>query len=248
VAETPDTFRFCPKLPRTISHAGNLVDHLEEALQFLETMSQLGPRLGPLFLQLPPRYPPGQLPDLQAFLENWSGQARSRYHPNIPEISRPQLAVEVRHTGWFESPHHETLNALLSEHGAARVTIDTRPIRDLREDPILQGSVYKRLLEARLRKPDLPIISQRTAEFVFIRYIGHPKMEYNEPLLDEWANRIAGWLQEGSEAFIFCHCPDERLDPWLCRAFHERVGAIVPLSPLPWDEAEPPKPYQPRLI
>src|SRR5512143_534875 len=49
-AETPETFRFCPKLPRTISHAGKLVEHIDEALRFVETMSLLGERLGPMFL------------------------------------------------------------------------------------------------------------------------------------------------------------------------------------------------------
>ncbi|HVN55839.1 MAG TPA: DUF72 domain-containing protein [Anaerolineaceae bacterium] len=41
VEETPETFRFCPKLPRTVSHAGKLMDHLAEARAFLETMFRL---------------------------------------------------------------------------------------------------------------------------------------------------------------------------------------------------------------
>jgi uncharacterized protein YecE (DUF72 family) len=185
-------------------------------------------------LQLPPRYAPAQLEDLRAFLEGWPPQA--------------QLAVEVRHTGWFDSPHHEVLNALLTDHSAARVIIDTRPIRDLRGDRILQGSVYQRLLEARERKPHLPIVPELTAAFAFLRYIGHPHIDKNEPFLAEWAHQLAGWLREGADVYVFCHCPDERLDPRLCRAFHERVSALVPLPPLPWDEAESPAPYQPRLI
>jgi len=231
---TPATFRFCPKLPRTVSHAGKLVEHLPEALQFLEVMSRLGERLGPLFLQLPPSYPPALLEDLREFLENWP--------PQTP------LAVEVRHTGWFEGPHHEALDALLSEHQAARVVIDTRPIRSLRGDKILQGSVYQRLLEARLRKPNLPILPERTAPFAFLRYIGHPQFEQNATFLAEWADHLAGWLQEGADAYVFCHCPDERLDPWLCREIHQRVAASVPLPPLPWDEAGSSPAIQSRLF
>jgi uncharacterized protein YecE (DUF72 family) len=234
VDETPETFRLCPKLPRTISHAGKLVEHLEEAKQFREVMSQLGTRLGPMFLQLPPNYSPALLEDLQMFLEGWS--------PGV------QLAVEVRHTGWFDSPHHEALNALLSEHEKARVIVDTRPIRSLRGDSILRGSVYKRLLEARERKPHLPILQERTAAFVFLRYIGHPQMEENEPFLTEWASYLAGWIQEEVDVYVFCHCPDERLDPWLCRELHQRVAAIVPIPPLPWDEAGLGPAGQPRLL
>jgi len=234
VEETPETFRFCPKLPRSISHAGKLVGHVQEANQFLEVMSQIGSRLGPLFLQLPPHYSPLLLEDLRAFLIAWPPQAR--------------LAVEVRHTGWFEALHHEALHALLSEYGAANVIIDTRPIRNLRGDRILQGSVYQRMLEARKRKPDLPIVPERTADFVFLRYIGHPEMELNAPFVAEWASHLAGWLGDGAQAFVFCHCPDERLDPWLCREFHRRVRENIPIPSLPWDEVDSDAARQTRLL
>jgi len=115
--EMPPTFRFCPKVPKAISHEGKLMDNVERAREFINIMNQLGTRLGPMFLQLPPRYSPKLLGDLQAFLALWPREVR--------------LAVEVRHLDWFDSPHDESLNELLSEHNMARVTIDTRPIRDL---------------------------------------------------------------------------------------------------------------------
>ncbi len=234
VEETPETFRFCPKLPRTISHVGKLQHHLEQAEQFIEVMSRLGTRLGPMFLQLPPRYAPDWFEDLRAFLEAWP-----RY---------VQLAVEVRHPDWFESPHHKNLNALLSEHEKARVIIDTRPIRSLRGEEILQGSVYQRMLEARERKPDLPIPNEREVLFTFLRYIGHPLREQNEPFIKEWANHLAASLGEGKDAYVFCHCPDERLDPWLCHEFHRRVNTRISLPPLPWDETDSGSALQPRLF
>ncbi|MEJ2266712.1 MAG: DUF72 domain-containing protein [Anaerolineales bacterium] len=234
VEETPETFQMCPKLPRTISHAGKLVAHIEEARSFLEVMSQLGSRLGPMFLQLPPRYSPKLFEDLRAFLNVWPQQQR--------------LAVEVRHPDWFDSEHNERLNRLLSERGMARVVIDTRPIRDLREDRILEGSVYLRMLEARERKPDVPILPERTTDFAFLRYIGHPLMERNAPFLDEWADYLASLIGAGDEAYVFCHCPDEGLDPWLCRELHQRIADKVPVSPLPWDEADGDTARQPRLL
>ncbi|HEY6074948.1 MAG TPA: DUF72 domain-containing protein, partial [Anaerolineales bacterium] len=84
VAETPESFRFCAKIPKAISHAGNLVPGTERALEFVKIMSQLGPRMGPMFLQLPPSYSPRLLGDLAAFLEAWPEKAR--------------LGVEVRHS------------------------------------------------------------------------------------------------------------------------------------------------------
>ena len=234
VDETPETFRFCPKLPRTISHAGKLADHILEAADFIAAMSQLGVRLGPMFLQLPPRYSPHLLEDLGTFLEAWP--------------RRVQLAVEVRHLDWFNSPYNEALNELLARSDMARVVIDTRPIRNLKGDKILAGSVYQRLLEARERKPDLPILPERTASFIFLRYIGHPQLDSNLSLLSKWSDHIATWLRDGTQAYVFCHCPDERLDPWLCRQFHRMVSERFPLPPLPWEEVDEGTATQARLF
>ena len=234
VEDTPETFQLCPKLPRTVSHTGVLAEHIAEAHQFIEIMRQLGPRLGPMFLQLPPSYSPAMLNDLDGFLAAWPRKVK--------------LAVEVRHTRWFDSPNHENLNALLSNYSAARVVIDTRPIRNLQGDSLLQGSVYQRLLEARLRKPNLPIIPELTTNFVFLRYIGHPQMEQNVAILDEWAGHLAGWLQEGNQVYMFCHCPDERMDPWLCRELHQRVAARIPIPPLPWQAIDSDHASQPQLL
>ena len=104
------------------------------------------------------------------------------------------------------------------------------------------------MLQARERKPNVPIIPERTASFVFLRYIGHPEMEHNQPFFTEWADHLAGWLQEGVDAYVFCHCPDERLDPWLCRKLHRLVSERVPIPPLPWDEMDESPGEQPRLF
>ena len=223
-AQTPETFRFCPKLPRTVSHSGKLAEHIDEALQFVEIMSQLGVRLGPMFLQLPPRYSPGLFEDLHAFLEAWPRQVR--------------LGVEVRHLDWFEAPHNETLNKLLSDHNMARVVIDTRPIRSLEGDKVLEGSVYQTLLEARQRKPDVPILMEHTADFSFLRFIGHPQMQVNQPLLDEWAGFLAAELRRGSDVYVICHSPDNVIEPQLCREVHMRIAGKVNIEPLPWDEIQ----------
>ena len=198
VAETPESFRFCPKIPRTISHDGKLSGHIEEAQQFIEIMGQLGTRLGPMFLQLPPNYSPRLFDDLKTFLNAWPGSIR--------------LGVEVRHIDWFEPEQHHRLNELLSYYQVARVLIDTRPIRNLSGDKLLESSVYQSLLQARHQKPDVPILPERTTDFVFLRYIGHPDMEINLPLINEWVEYLAVQLREGAQAFVFCHTPDNLND------------------------------------
>jgi uncharacterized protein YecE (DUF72 family) len=220
----PDTFCFCPKVPKAISHEGKLTDNIERAREFIKVMNPLGTRLGPMFLQLPPRYAPKLLADLQGFLALWP-----------PEV---RLAVEVRHLDWFESPAREALNQLLSEHNMARVVIDTRPIRSLDGDRILEGSVYQTLLAARTRKPNVPILPERTADFIFLRYIGHPRIEQNESLLEEWAGYVSSQLTAGSDAYVFCHSPENLAAPYLCRDFHRRVAEKISLPPLPWDKVD----------
>jgi uncharacterized protein YecE (DUF72 family) len=222
--EMPPTFRFCPKVPKAISHEGKLMDNVERAREFIRIMSQLGTRLGPMFLQLPPRYSPKLLGDLSSFLVAWP-----------PEI---RLAVEVRHLDWFDSPHDEALNQLLTEHNMARVTIDTRPIRDLDGDEILAGSVYQSLLEARERKPDVPVVPKRTSDFIFVRYIGHPDIDVNSPYLREWGDYFVPQLQEGADVYMFCHSPNNLAAPWLCRRLYAQVEKEVDLPPLPWNEVD----------
>ena len=222
--DTPGGFRFCPKLPRSVSHAGLLMPHLAEALRFVELMRGLGARLGPLFLQLPPRYSPRLSNDLRSFLAAWPRDVK--------------LAVEVRHLDWFVEPQHSQLNSLLRDYDAARVLIDTRPIRDLPESAVEAGQVKVLMDRARERKPDVPLLPVRTASFALLRYIGHPDVGLNAPLLEEWADRLAGWLTEGADIYAFCHCPDETMSPHLCRELHRRVAARAPIDPLPWDVAD----------
>ena len=222
--EMPPNFRFCPKIPKAISHEGKLMDNVERAREFIDIMRQLGTRLGPMFLQLPPRYSPKLIGDLTAFLALWPSEVR--------------LAVEVRHLDWFDSPHDESLNDLLSEHNMARVTIDTRPIRDLDGDVILAGSVYQSLLEARERKPNVPVVPTRTADFIFVRYIGHPEIEVNNPYLKEWGNYFIPRLLEGADIYMFCHSPNNMAAPWLCRKIYAQIEKEVNLPPLPWNEVD----------
>jgi uncharacterized protein YecE (DUF72 family) len=253
--QMPPAFRFCPKVPKTISHEGKLMDNVERAHEFIDIMSQLGTRLGPMFLQLPPRYSPKLLGDLQAFLARWPREVR--------------LAVEVRHLDWFDDPYDESLNQLLTEYNMARVTIDTRPIRDLSGDKLLAGSVYQSLLEARERKPDVPVVPKRTSDFthgtpeehrdypgtarqgkcsaalvhrtaalVFVRYIGHPEMKVNDPYLKEWGEHFISQLREDADVYMFCHSPNNLAAPWLCRKIYAQVQEQVALPPLPWEAVD----------
>lgn len=218
-AETPESFQFCFKLPRTISHEGPLAAQVETTRAFVDRMSGLGERLGPFFLQLPPGYRADKLGDLARWLAAWPAEQ--------------QLAVEVRHDDWYAAPGEAALMDLLARHSAGRVIMDVRP---LDAGPLPGADVD--LQAARDRKPQVPMRPLRSAGPALIRYIGHPTAELNEPLLDEWAARVAEWLAEGTPVYFFCHCPDERRSPALCRALQQRLARLADVPPLPWDTAD----------
>lgn len=210
-AETPDTFRFCFKIPRAISHAAHLESSNTGLPAFIERMRPIQERLGPFFLQLPPTFAPEHYKQLQTFLADWPADLL--------------LAVEVRHPLFYQQPHSAALNKLLEDYKAARVIMDTRPIRNgpAREQHILQ---------ARERKPDLPVEIATTSNFAFVRYIGHPRMEMNDSFLDSWASQCELWLQQGLTVYVFCHCPFEVHSPEICRNLYHRVQKQVDLPPL----------------
>jgi uncharacterized protein YecE (DUF72 family) len=214
VDETPPGFRFCPKLPRDLTHRNTLQPSIPGALQFLELMRGLDDRLGPIFAQLPPHYGPTLLDDLTTFLSAW------------PKSEAP-LALEVRHPDWFREPHASTLTALLEHLGVGRVLLDTRSIYDGPDDPPISTE---------RRKPKLPLQPSVTAPFSLVRFISHPQREFNQPFLEEWRTLIDRWLRQGTQIYFFVHCPVEAQSPGTARYFQQLLEQHdVPVPSLPWN-------------
>jgi uncharacterized protein YecE (DUF72 family) len=163
--QTPSGFQFCPKLPQTITLAKRLVDAQQDAELFLERKTGLRDRLGPLFIQLPP----GIAPAVSAALSDFLGLLPSRL----------RVCVEVRQRGWFTAATRPRLNVLLSQHSAARVTIDTRGVP-------AGGDADAGIKRSRTQKPDLSIQTDVTADFALVRLIAHPHAELNGPVFAEW--------------------------------------------------------------
>ncbi|MGR3274496.1 DUF72 domain-containing protein [Acaryochloris marina NIES-2412] len=216
--QTPESFRFCPKFPRTVSHAGLLQSHRDEAVDFIQLMQGLGPRLGPLFLQLPPNYGPQQFPDLATFLTEINSS-------NVP------LALEVRHPQWFQPPHADKLNDLLTSLQVGRVLLDSRPIYQGPDDP---------QVHSQRRKPKLPLQPVTTAPFTVIRYISHPQRELNDVFLENWVNILQTWLRQGINTYFFVHCPLEEQSPRTAQLFQQLLQEQITIQPLPWDQLTPP--------
>jgi uncharacterized protein YecE (DUF72 family) len=104
---TPDDFIFAVKMSRYLTHIKRLKDPQEPVERFFKHASHLGPKLGPVLIQLPPT----MQVDANALDETLS---------LIPKGAR--VAVEFRHETWWI----DEVRAILERHGAALCHADRR--------------------------------------------------------------------------------------------------------------------------
>jgi len=109
-ARSPAGFVFALKLPREITHERRLVRAEDETGLFLERARLLGPRLGPILIQLGPDFAPNELGALRDYL------------PLLPRDLR--FAVEVRQERWVRPNVLPDLLGLLKDHGVALALSD----------------------------------------------------------------------------------------------------------------------------
>jgi uncharacterized protein YecE (DUF72 family) len=103
---TPPDFVMAVKMSRFVTHLRRLREASESILRFVERAAHLGPKLGPVLLQLPP----GMGADggrLAAALDAFPAGVR--------------VAVEFRDDSWFEAGIH----TILERHGAAMCLADS---------------------------------------------------------------------------------------------------------------------------
>ena len=108
---TPDDFVMAVKMSRYLTHIKRLKESHEPVERFIDHASNLGKKLGPVLLQLPP--------NLKANLGLLDETLTNLGH-------RVSVAVEFRHDTWFT----DETRALLERHGAALCMADrgSRPI------------------------------------------------------------------------------------------------------------------------
>ena len=174
--QSPDDFRFCPKIPQTISHGNNLGLNDSNLDLFCESIRGLGEKLGCCFIQLPPYFDLARLPVLENFL--------GRFPQDIP------LAVEVRHTSFFENQANaETYFKLLETYDRSAVITDVAGRRDVLH---------------------MRITNQRT----MVRFVGNGLVDSDYRRMDNWVERMAEWAMAGlNEIYFFPHEPDNVLAP-----------------------------------
>jgi uncharacterized protein YecE (DUF72 family) len=97
-AVTPPGFKFCPKMPRAITHEMGLRHAEQETLDFLQAVRHFGEKLGPILIQFPPDFAREEIGLLATFLRQ------------LPDDLR--YAVEFRHRSW----HATVTGMLLQQH------------------------------------------------------------------------------------------------------------------------------------
>ena len=214
----PAHLRFCAKLPREISHAGDLLEQLNGAEDFRCLLAPLGKRVAPFWLQLPASFGPQRLAELTSFIEPWQGS---------------ELAIEVRHPAFFAKGDEERkLNRLLHERGIERICLDSRALFSC-------ASSAPAVLHAQAKKPRLPLRPTAFSLAPQLRFIGHPELLANDPFLAPWLDKVAGWVEEGRTPYVFLHTADNRLAPQLAQRFHQQLMLRLPgLADLPQVQVE----------
>ena len=104
--ETPDDFVLAVKMSRYLTHLKRLKDPEEPVARFMERARHLGPKLGPVLIQLPPRMK-ADPERLRAALDAFSNGVR--------------IAVEFRDDSWFD----DSTRRVLEDRGAALCLADS---------------------------------------------------------------------------------------------------------------------------
>lgn len=107
---TPPEFIFSLKMPQEATHERRLRDADDVVARFLDVARELGPRLGPVLVQMGPDFAPDEFSALERFVRGLPNDLR--------------FAVEVRQNRWMRPDVLPDLLALLAEQGTALALSD----------------------------------------------------------------------------------------------------------------------------
>ncbi len=111
-------FKFCPKVPKVISHDSLFTNADQLTTAFLEGIRAFGEHLGPIFLQVSEKYHPKQRDNLFKYLHTLPADL--------------QFFLEVRHPDWFaDAGLRKELFDILRSLKMGAVITDTAGRRDV---------------------------------------------------------------------------------------------------------------------
>jgi uncharacterized protein YecE (DUF72 family) len=210
-ADTPDGFLFAVKGARFITHLKQLRDvRIPLANFFASGVLALGPKLGPVLWQLPPRLRfdrerveefLGMLPRSTGAAAVLAGEHDERLDGRSwteTDADRPlRHALEVRHASFRDA----AFTALLRAHDVALVASDS------------PGT--------------WPYFEEVTAGFVYVRLHGDTELYtsgYAPETLDAWAARARTWLADGRDVHVYFDNDAKVHAPFDAMALASRLG------------------------
>lgn len=214
--EVPSDFKFCFKLPKSITHQAALRHCSGELVHFFNTMQALQDRIGLISIQLPAAFNPSELDTIKEFFRQ------------LPQDWL--FTIEVRHQGFFDKQDNEQrFNQLLMQHQINRTMFDTRTLFAYpKEDEIT--------LDALQKKPRVPLHVIATGKQPTLRFISPLDWQQAIPALQPWLQKIELWIEEGKTPYLFFHTPDNQEAPELALYFCEQLQLRNPelINPLNW--------------
>lgn len=191
--KTPAGFKFFPKITQSISHMRRLNNVRTLTDEFCDSICRFEEKLGMVFLQLHDNFGYKNYDRLVAFIEN--------FPESIP------LAVELRHTEWFNNAEIAgKLYRLFEQYNVTNIIVDTAGRRDL--------------LHMRLTTPA-----------AFVRYVGANEPHSDRKRLDDWAERLSNWIDAGlREIYFFVHQNAEKESPLLAAYFIDALNNAAGLN------------------
>lgn len=212
VDDTPGRFTVSVKGSRYITHMRRLGDIDVALANFLASgVLALGSKLGPLLWQLPPSL-------------SYDDRLLSAFLDRLPRTTR-DAAAAARHHDDKVKPDRTLVEALVDA-----------PIRHVLEARHTSFAAPEAL--ALLRKQDValavsdtpgkwPCFEEVTTDLMYVRLHGHTELYasgYSATSLDEWAEKVRRWLDEGMDVHVYFD-NDSR-----GRAPHDAVALLGRLS------------------
>jgi uncharacterized protein YecE (DUF72 family) len=230
--ETPDDFVFAVKGSRYITHLRRLRDVQTPLANFFASgVLRLGPKLGPILWQFPPRL---------------------RFDPDLFSAFMRMLPKDTVAAAKLAQRHDERLN------GRDWVKADgERPIRhafEIRHESFVDADFIDLLREHEFGlvcadTVEWPLLMDVTADFVYCRLHGSEELYvsgYDDKALDIWAERIDDWThgrepananrvleplkraRKGRDVYVYFDNDVKVRAPADARALAERLGLAAP--------------------
>lgn len=179
---TPQNFIFSPKLPKKITHENKLKGSESQLVYFYSMLSKLGPKLGPIAIQLPPSIKlTTHIDTMKDFL--------THLDPSFKH------AIEFRHKSWFTPEVYRLLEkSNVSMVWSFNQYLETPP-------EITSDFIYLRMVGDREITEFTGVQRDRTAEMSRWADIVGDKLEDFESGYIFFNNHFAGFSPESANEF-----------------------------------------------